>query len=410
MNRYNNLQINFLNMTAVTSLETGEGAGMEPQSSTQQGGNEFLHEIDPQFIHYFRDRLKQVFMYVTDNCQLRCKQCLYKPNLVFHMRRKEIPIDEAIRLMADFKKLGASKLTIMGGEPALYGTPDHAKLEQMIDAALEMGYEYVRMDTNGQFEDDMLAHEGMKKLHEVSFSLDGYDAASHDAMRGPGTFEKCVSNILRAVELGYNVDVTACVHKGLAKRDESGQLGLDQLILFVQSLGIKRVNFHVLLKHGFPMDTWSEDTDLGVQEWVDMHKEIESNIRSGRYQIEVRLPQHFVRKEEFERSPEYFGYCAAKLGERLLVHPNGKMRICSGLISSEYSVADYNGKRIRWNDSGTQELLDHKMCVNTPCTNQSKGMDTGDYVPLCFSFKPGQSEVVYKDILRWETKRAAGCS
>ena len=142
--------------------------GAEGQDHQPQSENGFLHEIDPQFIHYFRGRLKQVFMYVTDDCQLRCRQCLYKPNLVFHMKRKEIPINEVVRLMADFKKLGASKLTIMGGEPALYGTPDHVQLEEMINVALEMGYEYVRMDTNGQFEDDMLAHEGMKKLHEVS--------------------------------------------------------------------------------------------------------------------------------------------------------------------------------------------------------------------------------------------------
>lgn len=375
------------------------------KSPNQEQETQFNHEIDPQFMRYFRDRLKQVFMYMTDDCQLRCKQCLYKPNLTFHMRRKEIEIGEAIRLIEDFKKLGASKLTLMGGEPALYGTQDHTQLERMIDAALEMGYEYVRMDTNGQFEDDFLAHEGMKKLHEVSFSLDGYDPDTHEMMRGPGTFEKCVKNIERAIELGHNVDVTVCVHRGLAKRDEAGELGLDKMIRFIESIGVKRINFHVLLKHGFPMDTWSEDTDLKVGEWITIHNEISQNIKDGKYKMEIRLPLHFVKKEEFEQNPEYFAYCAAKLGERLLVHPNGRMRICSGLISSEYAVADYNSRRIRWNDTGTNELLDHKLGVSSPCTNQSKGMDTGDYVPLCFSFKPGQSETVYKDILEWEKRR-----
>lgn len=365
----------------------------------------FSHEIDAQFIRYFRGRLKQVFMYMTDECQLRCKQCLYKPNLVFHMKRQEIPIDEAIGLISDFRELGASKLTIMGGEPALYGTPDHAQLEQMIEAALAMGYEYVRMDTNGQFEDDLLSNEGMKKLHEVSFSLDGYDEKTNDMLRGSGAFKKCINNLKRAVELGYNVDVTVCVHRELANRDTNGELGLDKMIRFVESMGVKRINFHVLLKHGFPMDTWSEDTDLTVDQWITMHKELEKNIKSGKYKIEVRLPQHFVKKEEFEKNPEYYGYCAAKLGERLLVHPNGKMRICSGLISSEYSIADYNNKRIRWNNTGANELLDHKMTVSSPCTNQSKGIKTNEYVPLCFSFKPDQSEIVYQNILKWEEKR-----
>ena len=379
------------------TLPMGQGTG--PDQS------EFNHEMDDHFRAYFQNRLKQVFMYVTDDCQLRCKQCLYKPNLTFHMGRKEIPVGEALHLIEDFKRLGATKLTIMGGEPALYGDPDHAQLEQMIDAALEMGYEYVRMDTNGQFDDDFLAHEGMEKLHEISFSLDGFDEDTHDILRGPGTFEKCVANIKRAIEVGHNVDVTVCVHRGLGKRDGNGELGLDKMIRFVESLGVSRINFHVLLKHGFPMDTWSEETDLGVDEWVEIHEEISDNIQTGKYKMEVRLPTHFVDKEEFENNPDYFGYCAAKLGERLLVHPNGSMRICSGLISSEYAVAHYDDDYIRWNRTRTNELLDHKMCVHTPCTNQSKSMDTGSMVPLCFSFKPNQSETVYKDVLKWEERK-----
>jgi len=82
------------------------------------------------------------------------------------------------------------------------------------------------------------------------------------------------------------------------------------------------------------------------------------------------------------------------------------IRICSGLLSSHFRIATwtYNNKII-WEDSGINELRDHRNNKYTPCTNQSKGMDTGDYVPLCFSFKPNQSEIVWQNKIYWERKK-----
>jgi len=361
----------------------------------------FNFQIDPQFISYFNGRLKQVFLYITDCCQLRCKQCLYKPNLTFQIRKKEIDLDTLIKLISDFHKLGALKLTIMGGEPSLYGDRDHKKLMELIKKARKIGYQYIRMDTNGQFEDDFLSLDGMKELDEISFSLDGYSAKTHDLLRGEGAFKKIVSNIKRAVELGYIVDVTACIHRQLIKRDKSGKLGLEKLIKFVEFLGARSINFHVLFKHGFPMDTWTGETDIKWYEWVKIFEKINQDIKNNKYKIHIRNPKHFVTKEEFKKNPKYYGYCAVKLGERVLIHPDGLIRICSGLISSKYCIAKYYDDKIVWERGLTNELLDHNLKQYTPCTNQSKGMECGNLLPLCFSFKPRQKEVVWK-MLDWE--------
>lgn len=366
--------------------------------------NKFNFKIDDEFKRYFDGRLKQVFFYITDNCQLRCKQCLYKPNLVFQMKRKEIGLDELKQLAADFRKLGAIKATIMGGEPALYGDSNHRQLMELIEAIRDMGYEYIRMDTNGQYEDDFLASDGMKLLDEISFSIDGYSPETHDMLRGDGAFEKVIRNAKRAIELGYNIDVTTCVHPALIKRDVNGELGLDKMVKFIEKLGAKKINFHVLFKHGFPMDVWTEDTAISWEEWVKIFKEIDDNIEKGKYKIHVRNPQHFVTKEEFSKNPKYYGYCAAKLGERVLVHPDGMMRICSGLISSKYCVAKFYDGKMVWERGLTNELLDHNMAEITPCTNQCKGMKCGNLLPLCFSFKPKQKEIVWRKAIRWEEK------
>lgn len=362
-------------------------------------------EIDSRFREYFK-ALKQVFLYITDECNLRCVHCLYKPDLVFHLKEKEIDPESVLAMLADFKEMGASKLTIMGGEPTLYGVSQSWRsLLKVIWEARRLGYEYIRIDTNGQFGEDLLEKEDFRLLDEVTFSLDGPNPEINDSVRGQGTFKRCVSNIQRAVELGYVVDLTCCIHKGLTKRNPDGQLFLDAMILFAESIGLNRINFHDLFKTGIPRDAWTCEIDISLEEWINIWTEIQTNIEAGRYKIPVRIPQCFVSKEEFNRNPEYYGYCPVKLGERVLVHPNGIIRICALMIGTPYGIARFYDNKIVWDESLTNELRGHKLDQQTPCANQNKSGSFGDFVPLCVSFKPRQNEFVWQQKLEWEKQR-----
>jgi hypothetical protein len=99
-----------------------------------------------------------------------------------------------------------------------------------------------------------------------------------------------------------------------------------------------------------------------------------------------------VTKSEFARTPEFYGYCPVKLGERVMVHPNGTIRICSNLICTGYGVARYHDGRIEWDNSSGNELAGHDLSRSTPCTNRSRHRKYGELVPLCFSFKPDQAK------------------
>jgi len=298
------------------------------------------------------------------------------------------------------------KLTIMGGEPTLYGlTQGYKPLLKVIDEAKSLEYEYVRLDTNGQFEPELLMKKGFRKLDEITFSLDGPTPEINDLIRGKGVFNKCVSNIKRAIKLDYNVDITCCIHRGLVKRDKDGNLLLDSMIHFAEALGVNRINFHDLFKTGIPRDTWTGDLDPSLEKWIKVYEKIQSNIEKGKYKIPVRIPQCFITKKEFEENPEYYGYCPAKMGERVLVHPNGIIRICSLMIGTPYGVARFYEGKIVWDETPTNELRDHELNEHTPCTNQSKSIDFGKLVPLCVSFKPKQKEIVWREKLKWESKR-----
>jgi hypothetical protein len=74
---------------------------------------------DPEFENHFK-HLHQIFMYITDRCNLECEQCIYKPS-ISHFINEEIALDDALDLLATFRHMGATKVTFLGGEPTLYG-------------------------------------------------------------------------------------------------------------------------------------------------------------------------------------------------------------------------------------------------------------------------------------------------
>src|SRR6266700_3791456 len=130
-------------------------------------------DVDDTFRRYFTN-LKQVFLYITDECNLGCEHCIYKPSITFHaMKTPYIPYDQAYELISDFHEMGACKLTFIGGEPTVYGwREEHKPLFNIIRASKEIGYEHVRLDTNGQFAGKMLADPDFQKLDEIAFSLE----------------------------------------------------------------------------------------------------------------------------------------------------------------------------------------------------------------------------------------------
>lgn len=363
------------------------------------------YKMDKEFKEYYGNNLRQIFMYLIDECNLKCEQCLYKLDMAFHVDKKEIEFEDAIKLISDFRAMGAVKLTLMGGEPTLYGIKQGNKpLLELIKKAKELGYEYVRIDTNGQFNPELLEKPEFKMLDEVTFSIDGSTKEINDPIRGKGSFEKCVKNIKRAKELGYNINITSCISKAMIERDDEGNLYLDRMIKFAENLGIERINFHNLFKTGVPRDHFSGNIDITIDEWFRVWEEINTKVDNKEYKIPVRIPQSFTTKKEFDKNPEYYGYCSCKSKSRILVHPNGMLRVCSLMIGTPYGIARYYDDKIEWDNSPTNELRAHKFDENTPCTNQFKHNKFGKFVPTCVSFKPKQDELVWKE-LEWEKRR-----
>lgn len=52
------------------------------------------YNMDEKFKNYFQDNLKQVFLYLIDDCQY-----LYKLDICFQVEKKEIAYEDAVKLI-----------------------------------------------------------------------------------------------------------------------------------------------------------------------------------------------------------------------------------------------------------------------------------------------------------------------
>ncbi|HSQ97295.1 MAG TPA: radical SAM protein [Rickettsiales bacterium] len=63
------------------------------------------------------DVFKNAYIYITENCQLKCKHCYLGQRLVKPQIMSKNKVFNILKLL---KKLGVKKLSIFGGEPTLH--------------------------------------------------------------------------------------------------------------------------------------------------------------------------------------------------------------------------------------------------------------------------------------------------
>lgn len=76
------------------------------------------HDTHPERVEKIPyGRFRNVYLYVTERCQLRCQHCYMGERLD---RALKMPFDEVAATLRTWRLMGGSKLTILGGEPTLH--------------------------------------------------------------------------------------------------------------------------------------------------------------------------------------------------------------------------------------------------------------------------------------------------
>jgi len=162
---------------------------------------------------------------LTDGCNLRCLHCFKALDTSPRFLDPGL-ID---RLLVQFEELDIPvRVVLTGGEPTL-----HPELERILEGLSHRGLPW-SIVTNGI---DFSAVAALIEAHAatleaLSFSLDGAGEATHDALRGKGSFRKTVAALVHCRERGLPAQINCVVTPD--NRNE-----LDELVRLATTLGCR---------------------------------------------------------------------------------------------------------------------------------------------------------------------------
>jgi radical SAM protein with 4Fe4S-binding SPASM domain len=179
---------------------------------------------------------------VTGVCNLSCRHCLVEAGP--RVEPGHVPAAAILRIAAEFAALGGEELWLTGGEPLLH--PQWSDI--LASCCRGSSLRTVGVQTNGALLGG--AHVGaLRALRfeglRIQVSLDGSAAATHDRVRGRGSFERTLDGLRRLVAAGLGDHVTVAFTEMRHNMDD-----LPALLALVDVLGVRRVVSSTLVARG----------------------------------------------------------------------------------------------------------------------------------------------------------------
>ena len=155
---------------------------------------------------------KKIVVELTNRCNLHCQHCFSGR----HGGHDDLPLAILQQLLDEAYHYGFDEISFTGGDPTVY--PHFAEALARVSAT---GYHFA-INTNGwnfaQFYPTLLPY--LAQLTIITFSLDGASAATHDQLRGQGSFRRVMQAmsicVAKAIPFSINMVLTAHNHHEIA--------------------------------------------------------------------------------------------------------------------------------------------------------------------------------------------------
>jgi MoaA/NifB/PqqE/SkfB family radical SAM enzyme len=122
---------------------------------------------------------------LTNACSRQCLHCFRNKK----DPQEFLPLTLAREVLPQARALGFRTVCLTGGEVSLY--PD---LKEFLSLLVDHGFSFTLVTNGYRFRENLLpllsVPKNRENLSAVCFSLDGADADTHDALRGPGSFRE----------------------------------------------------------------------------------------------------------------------------------------------------------------------------------------------------------------------------
>lgn len=219
--------------------------------------------------------LNQIYFYLTEGCNLRCRHCWINPKYQSAENAwPSLDFDLFRHIVGQAKPLGLKGVKLTGGEPLLH--PEISRILEYLRSE-ELG---VTIESNGVLCTPEIADEIAKSKNPfISVSLDGADAETHEWVRGvAGSFEGALNGIRNLVEAGLKPQIIMSLMR--RNREQMGAV-----VRLAESLGTGSVKFNIvqptergeLMQGAGETLTIPELAELGV--WVENTLSRETTLR-----------------------------------------------------------------------------------------------------------------------------------
>lgn len=243
--------------------------------------------------------------HLTDRCQLDCQHCLRDPA----QAPKDLPLPLLRKVLAEAKAVyRTAQIALTGGEPTL-----HPELEGILDALVESELHFHLVTNGKRFTRllELLREDPRRRalLTAVNFSLDGADEATHDTIRGQGSFREVMLGATLCTAHAIPFTLQMVVNAKNAHQIEA-------MGLLASHLGAARVSFSMLQATGTHHDA---ALYLSARDWRSVQDRIER--LGATIKLPVNMPEGFYQ-------PQPFHVCEPFASRELHVDVEGRLNLC----------------------------------------------------------------------------------
>lgn len=236
--------------------------------------------------------LNQIYFYLTEGCNLRCRHCWVAPKFQTEDRSYSIlSVDLFKSIVEQAKPLGLSGLKLTGGEPLL-----HPEISEILEHVRREDLN-ISIETNGVLCTPEIARQiGEFQNPFVSVSLDGAYAETHEWVRGvSGCFEAALEGIGNLVTSGINPQVIMCIMR--CNKDQ-----MEPMVRLAESVGAESVKFNIIQPTARGEKLHESGDTLAIEELVELGSWVENSLSDS-----TLLPLYYDHPAAFRPMSKMFG-------------------------------------------------------------------------------------------------------
>lgn len=294
---------------------------------------------------------------VTAACNLKCRHCYSTSGSPLP---DELSTEEALSVVEQLAALGVRLLIFDGGEPLL-----RKDLPQLVARARDAGLRPV-LGTNGWF---LSAEEARRMkdsgLQAVQISLDGAEAAMHDAFRGvEGSFERVLAAARNCTSAGLDFQIAPTVHRKNFEQWEA-------IVAIAKQLGANAVETFEFVPSGRALGNAPEYALSQEQRRLLLRRVTEAQKKDPDFTHRlIGVPQYYAAAsltvDDDLLTGSFVRSCCAAGTRYLTIMPDGEVLPCMVLPVSAGRIREQPLEKI-WKEAEVFRVLRDPQGRGSPC-------------------------------------------